>query len=85
MSRDNALVTAEWVQDNLDTPKVVLVEVDEDTTSYDKGHLPGAIKLDWTTELQDQVRRDFISKAQFEALLSEQGCRQRRHRRAVRR
>ncbi|MGA9747395.1 MAG: sulfurtransferase [Nocardioides sp.] len=73
MSRDNALVTAEWVQDNLDTPKVVLVEVDEDTTSYDKGHIPGAIKLDWTTDLQDQVRRDFISKAQFETLLSGKG------------
>jgi len=51
----------------------VLVEVDEDTTSYDKGHIRGAIKLDWTTDLQDQVRRDFIGKAQFEKLLSEKG------------
>jgi len=73
MSRDTALVTADWVQEHLDDPKVVLVEVDEDTTSYDKGHIAGAIKLDWTTELQDQVRRDFVSKKQFEALLSDKG------------
>ena len=58
MSRDNTLVSAEWVEENLDNPQVVLVEVDEDTTSYDKGHIRGAIKLDWTTDLQDQVRRD---------------------------
>jgi thiosulfate/3-mercaptopyruvate sulfurtransferase len=73
MSRDTALVSAQWVDDHLDDPKVVLVEVDEDTAAYDKGHLKGAIKLDWTTDLQDQVRRDFVSKAQFEALLSSRG------------
>ncbi|HYJ27753.1 MAG TPA: sulfurtransferase [Nocardioides sp.] len=73
MSRENSLVTAQWVEDNLDTEGVVLIEVDEDTTAYDKGHIRGAIKLDWTTDLQDQVRRDFVSKAQFEALLSERG------------
>lgn len=73
MSRESSLVTAQWVEDNLDTDGVVLVEVDEDTSSYDKGHIKGAIKLDWTTDLQDQVRRDFVSKAQFEALLSERG------------
>ena len=73
MSRENSLVSAEWVEQNLDNPKVVLVEVDEDTTSYDKGHIRGAIKLDWTTDLQDQVRRDFVSKQQFEALLSSKG------------
>jgi thiosulfate/3-mercaptopyruvate sulfurtransferase len=73
MSRDTALVTADWVQDHLDDPKVVLVEVDEDTSAYDKGHIKGAIKLDWTTDLQDQVRRDFVNKQQFEQLLSEKG------------
>ena len=73
MSRENSLVTAQWVEDNLDTDGVVNIEVDEDTTAYDKGHIRGAIKLDWTTDLQDQVRRDFVSKEQFEALLSERG------------
>ncbi len=73
MSRDTALVSAQWVEDHLDDPKVVLVEVDEDTAAYDKGHIQGAIKLDWTTDLQDQVRRDFVNKAQFEKLLSSRG------------
>src|SRR6185436_14925947 len=73
MTRENSLVTAQWVEDHLDDPQVVVIEVDEDTTSYDKGHIRGAIKLDWTTDLQDQVRRDFVSKAQFEELLSQRG------------
>lgn len=73
MSRESALVSVQWVEDNLDTEGVVLIEVDEDTTSYDKGHIKGAIKLDWTTDLQDQVRRDFVNKEQFEALLSSRG------------
>jgi thiosulfate/3-mercaptopyruvate sulfurtransferase len=73
MSRENSLVSAQWVADNLDNPKVVLVEVDEDTSAYEKGHIQGAIRLDWTKDLQDQVRRDFVSKAQFEALLSDRG------------
>jgi len=73
MSRENSLVSVQWVEDNLDNPKVVVIEVDEDTTAYDKGHIKGAIKLDWTTDLQDQVRRDFVNKEQFEALLSERG------------
>ncbi|QCW51858.1 sulfurtransferase [Nocardioides dongxiaopingii] len=73
MTRENALVTTQWVEDNLDTPGIVIVEVDEDTTAYDKGHIQGAIKLDWSTELQDQVRRDFVDRAQFEALLSGKG------------
>jgi thiosulfate/3-mercaptopyruvate sulfurtransferase len=73
MSRENSLVSVQWVEDNLDTDGIVLIEVDEDTTAYDKGHIRGAIKLDWTTDLQDQVRRDFVNKQQFEALLSERG------------
>jgi thiosulfate/3-mercaptopyruvate sulfurtransferase len=73
MAREDVLVTAQWVEENLDNPKVVLIEVDEDTTAYDRSHIRGAIKLDWTTDLQDQVRRDFVNKAQFEALLSGKG------------
>ncbi|GAB3071463.1 sulfurtransferase [Micromonospora schwarzwaldensis] len=73
MSRDTALVSAEWAEKNLDVPGVVFVEVDEDTSAYDTGHLAGAIKLDWRTDLQDQVRRDFVNQEQFAKLLSERG------------
>ena len=72
-TRDQVLVTADWVEQNLDTPSVALVEVDEDVSAYDKGHIRGAVRLDWTTDLQDPVRRDFVSKPQFEALLSRKG------------
>ncbi|MCW2640916.1 MAG: sulfurtransferase, partial [Dactylosporangium sp.] len=73
MSRDSVLVTADWAEKNIGADKVVFVEVDEDTAAYDGGHIPGAVKLDWRTELQDQVRRDFVNKQQFEALLSSKG------------
>ncbi|MEV0719551.1 sulfurtransferase [Asanoa sp. NPDC050611] len=73
MSRDTALVSADWAEKNLGAPGVVFVEVDEDTNAYEGGHLPGAIKLDWKTDLQDPVRRDFVNKEQFEALLSARG------------
>ena len=69
----DALVDADWVAAHADDPKVVLVEVDEDTTAYDGGHIAGAIKLDWKDDLQDQVRRDFVNQEQFSALLSERG------------
>jgi thiosulfate/3-mercaptopyruvate sulfurtransferase len=73
MSRDNVLVSAQWAEDNLDAPGVVFVEVDEDTSAYDGGHIPGAVKINWKTELQDPVRRDFVDRAGFEKLLSEKG------------
>ncbi|MEV4539924.1 sulfurtransferase [Asanoa sp. NPDC049518] len=73
MSRDTALVSADWAEKNLGAAGVVFVEVDEDTNAYDGGHLPGAIKLDWKNDLQDPVRRDFVNKEQFEALLSARG------------
>jgi thiosulfate/3-mercaptopyruvate sulfurtransferase len=67
------LVDAEWVEQHLDDPKVVLVEVDEDTAAYDKNHIRGAVRIDWKKDLQDPVRRDFVDQAQFEKLLSEKG------------
>ena len=73
MSRADVLVDADWVEAHLDDASVVLVEVDEDTSAYDRGHIKGAVRLDWKTELQDQVRRDFVDKGQFEQLLSAKG------------
>jgi thiosulfate/3-mercaptopyruvate sulfurtransferase len=73
MSRDTVLVSADWAEKNLEAPGVVFVEVDEDTSAYDGGHIPGAVKIDWKNDLQDPVRRDFVNKQQFEALLSERG------------
>ena len=73
MSRDAVLVDADWVESHLDDPSIVLVEVDEDTSAYDKGHIKGAVKIDWKQDLQDPVRRDFVNKQQFEALLSDRG------------
>ncbi|GLY74761.1 sulfurtransferase [Actinoallomurus iriomotensis] len=73
MSRSDVLVDADWVQAHLDDPGIVLVEVDEDTSAYDKGHIRGAVRIDWKTELQDPVRRDFVDKTGFENLLSEKG------------
>jgi thiosulfate/3-mercaptopyruvate sulfurtransferase len=73
MSRSDVLVDADWVQAHLADDGVVLVEVDEDTTAYDKGHIKGAVKIDWKKDLQDPIRRDFVDRAGFEALLSERG------------
>ena len=73
MSRESVLVSAQWAEENLEAPGVVFVEVDEDTSAYDTGHIPGAVKIDWKTELQDPVRRDFVDRAGFEKLLSAKG------------
>ncbi|MDH6579591.1 sulfurtransferase [Kitasatospora sp. MAP5-34] len=73
MSRADVLVDADWVQAHLDDPKVVVVEVDEDTTAYEKNHIRNAVRIDWKQDLQDPVRRDFVDQAGFEALLSRKG------------
>jgi thiosulfate/3-mercaptopyruvate sulfurtransferase len=73
MSRNDVLVDADWVEAHLDDPAVVLVEVDEDVSAYDKNHIRNAVRVDWRDDLQDPVRRDFVTKAQFEALLSSKG------------
>ncbi len=69
----DVLVTTQWVADHLSDPTVKIVEVDVDTTAYDEGHIPGAVAFNWTSQLQDQVRRDIISKADLEKLLSNAG------------
>jgi thiosulfate/3-mercaptopyruvate sulfurtransferase len=69
----DVLVTTDWVAEHLDDPNVRIVESDEDVLLYDIGHVPGAVKIDWVTDLNDQVRRDYLDKERFEKLLSEKG------------
>lgn len=73
MSREQVLVSTDWAEENLNTDGIVFAEVDEDTTAYDGGHIPGAVKLDWRNELQDHVRRDFVDRTGFGELLSKKG------------
>ena len=67
------LVTTDWLAKNLGTPGLVVVESDEDVLLYDSGHIPGAIKVDWHTELNDQVTRDYLDGEHFAALMSAKG------------
>jgi len=73
MSREKTLVSTDWALENLQNPNVVFVEVDEDTTLYEGGHIEGAITFHWRDDLQDGLIRDLISKEKFEALLSKNG------------
>src|SRR5215831_14659538 len=67
------LVETDWVNANLGKPGIKLVEIDVDTKAYDAGHIPGAAGFNWQTQLQDQVRRDIISKEAFEKLVGGAG------------
>ena len=67
------LVSTDWVQDHLDDPSIRLVESNEDTLLYASGHVPGAVNVDWTRDLNDQVRRDYVTKSGFEFLMSRIG------------
>ena len=67
------LVSTEWVAAHLDDPNVRIVESNEDPLLYPSGHIPGAVQVDWTTDLNDQVRRDYLKKAGFESLMSRIG------------
>ena len=73
MSRATSLVSTDWAQENLSNKNVVFIEVDEDTSLYEKGHIQGAITFHWREDLQDGLIRDLISKEKFEALLSKNG------------
>ena len=68
-----ALVTTAWAREHLDDPRVRFLEVDVDTDSYDKGHLPGATGINWKSQLTDAMRRDLVSRADLETLLREAG------------
>jgi thiosulfate/3-mercaptopyruvate sulfurtransferase len=67
------LVTTAWVAQNLKTSGIRLIESNEDVLLYSSGHIPGAVQVDWTADLNDPLRRDYIGKEAFEALLSRIG------------
>ena len=68
-----AIVRTQWLQENLDNPQLVVVESDEDVLLYEIGHIPGAVKIDWHTDLNDPVLRDYVQGPQFAELLSSKG------------
>ena len=68
-----ALVTLDWASEHLTDPKVRFLEVDVDTSAYERGHLPGAVGLNWTTQLNDRLRRDLVGRDELERLLREAG------------
>jgi thiosulfate/3-mercaptopyruvate sulfurtransferase len=67
------LVTTAWLAEHLGDPGLVVVESDEDVLLYDTGHIPGAVKVDWHTELNDPVTRDYVDGARFAEICSERG------------
>ena len=67
------LVTTDWLAEHLGQPGLVVVESDEDVLLYETGHIPGAVKIDWHTDLNDPVVRDYLNGEQFAALLGSKG------------
>jgi thiosulfate/3-mercaptopyruvate sulfurtransferase len=72
-AKPDVLVSTEWLEKHLEDPNIRIVEVDEDTTAYDKGHVPNAVRWNWSTDLHTEVGRDFQDQAGFSRLLSEAG------------
>lgn len=72
-ARPDVLVSTEWLAENLNNPSIRIVESNEDPLLYPSGHIPGAVQIDWTRDLNDQLRRDYLNKTQFEELLSRNG------------
>jgi thiosulfate/3-mercaptopyruvate sulfurtransferase len=72
-ARPDALVTTQWLADNLDDPSLRIIESDEDILLYDTGHIPGAQKVDWHADLNDPLTRDYISRDGFQSLLRRKG------------
>jgi len=73
-ARPDVLVSTDWVAGHLSDPDVRIVESNEDVLLYPSGHIPGAVQVDWTADLNDPVRRDYITRKGFEALMSRIGA-----------
>src|SRR5438093_10467775 len=67
------LVSTDWVEEHRNDPKVRIVESNEDILLYETGHIPGAVKIDWVTDLNDPLVRDYVDRARFEKLLRAKG------------
>jgi thiosulfate/3-mercaptopyruvate sulfurtransferase len=72
-ARADVLVETDWLEGHLNDPTIAIVEVDEDTTAYDKGHIPNAVGLNWQKDLHDALRREFVSRDQLARLFGERG------------
>ena len=72
-SNPGVLVSSEWLSQNLNSDGLVVVESDEDVLLYEVGHIPGAVKIDWHTDLNDPVTRDYVSDENFAKLLGSKG------------
>jgi thiosulfate/3-mercaptopyruvate sulfurtransferase len=72
--RPEVLVSTEWVASHLDDPGVRIIESNEDPLLYSTGHIPGAVEVDWTRDLNDPVRRDYLGREGFEALMRRIGA-----------
>ena len=72
-ARPEYLVTTQWLADNLEDPNLVVVESDEDVLLYETGHIPGSVKVDWHTDLNDPVVRDYVDGERFAELMAEKG------------
>ena len=73
VAHPESIVTTQWVEDNLGDANVTLVEVDVDTEAYSQGHISGAVGWNWTSQLNDGLTRDILSKEQIEELLGDSG------------
>lgn len=69
----DVLVATDWVEQHLQDANIRIVESNEDQLLYSSGHIPGAVQIDWTTDLNDQLRRDYIKREQFEELMTSKG------------
>ena len=72
-ARPDALVSTRWVEEHLGDANVRVVESDEDVLLYEQGHVPGSVKLDWHTDLQDPIVRDYVGRERFAELCAERG------------
>src|SRR5207247_213096 len=69
----DVLVDTDWVAENIDNPDIRLIEVDEDTAAYERGHIRNAVGLNWKSDLQDPLRRDFVDEKAFATLMDKAG------------